>query len=76
MQASGLTEIIPLICTSALWGQHPVLSSILNALEVHRCGGFSGRWLAGRNTLCLLMWQVTSTAETKDVPLTVESSGI
>ena len=23
MQASGLTEIIPLICTSALWGQYP-----------------------------------------------------
>lgn len=26
MQESGLTEIIPLICTSALWGQYPVLS--------------------------------------------------
>ena len=26
MQESGLTEIIPLMCTSALWGQHPVLS--------------------------------------------------
>ena len=23
MQESGLTEIIPLICTSALWGQYP-----------------------------------------------------
>ena len=23
---AGLTEIMPLICTSALWGQHPVLS--------------------------------------------------
>ena len=26
MQESGLTEIIPLICTSALWGQCRVLS--------------------------------------------------
>ena len=26
MQASRLTEIIPLICTSATWGQYPVLS--------------------------------------------------
>ena len=23
MQESGLTEIIPLICTSAIWGQYP-----------------------------------------------------
>ena len=26
MQESGLTEIIPLICTSAVCGQHPVVS--------------------------------------------------
>ena len=26
MQESGLTEIIPLICTSAIWGQYPVFS--------------------------------------------------
>ena len=26
MQESGLTEIIPLMCTSAIWGQHSVLS--------------------------------------------------
>ena len=26
MQESGLTEIIPLICVSALWGQDPVFS--------------------------------------------------
>ena len=26
MQKFGLIEIIPLICTSALWGQYPVLS--------------------------------------------------
>ena len=26
MQRSGLTEIIPLMCTSAVWGQHPVFS--------------------------------------------------
>ena len=26
MQKSGLTEIIPLMRTSAIWGQYPVLS--------------------------------------------------
>ena len=26
MQEFGLTEIIPLMCTSAIWGQYPVLS--------------------------------------------------
>ena len=26
MQESGLTETIPLICTSAIWGQYPVFS--------------------------------------------------
>ena len=26
MQESGLTEIIPLICTLAVWGQNPVFS--------------------------------------------------
>ena len=26
MQESGITEIIPLICTSAIWGQHPLFS--------------------------------------------------
>ena len=26
MQESGLTEIITLICTSAIWGQYPVFS--------------------------------------------------
>ena len=26
MQESGLTEIIPLICASAIWGQYPVFS--------------------------------------------------
>ena len=26
MQESGLTEIIPLLCISAIWGQDPVLS--------------------------------------------------
>ena len=26
MQESGLTEIIPLISTSAIWGQYPIVS--------------------------------------------------
>ena len=25
MQESGLTEIVPLICSSTIWGQYPVL---------------------------------------------------
>jgi len=29
MQESGLTEIIPLMCTSAIWGQNPVFSHYL-----------------------------------------------
>ena len=28
MQESGLTEIVPLICTSAICGQHPVVSHL------------------------------------------------
>ena len=28
MQESGLIEIISLICTSAVWGQYPVLSPL------------------------------------------------
>ena len=34
MQESGLTEIIPLICTSAIWGQYPVFH-ILSFLRAH-----------------------------------------
>lgn len=26
MQESRLTEVIPLVCTSAIWGENPVLS--------------------------------------------------
>ena len=26
MQESGIIEIIPLICASAIWGQYPILS--------------------------------------------------
>ena len=36
MQEFRLTEIIPLICTSALWGQHPVFSHP-GFLRVHHC---------------------------------------
>ena len=38
MQESGLTGIVPLICTSAPWGQDPVLS-LLSALRGHRLQG-------------------------------------
>ena len=58
-QESGLTEIIPLMCTSALWGQHP---AFLHP-ESPRCtvgGSFSVCWLDGCSIiLCLLIWQVT-----------------
>ena len=37
MQESGLTEIIPLICISDIWGQYPVLL-ILSILRVHHGG--------------------------------------
>ena len=46
MQEAGLTEIIPLICTSATWGQHPVFSHP-EFPQVHREGGFSCRLLDG-----------------------------
>ena len=26
MQESGFTDLIPLMCTSAVWGQHPMFS--------------------------------------------------
>ena len=56
MQESGFTEVIPLICTSAIWGQHPVFS-ILNPFRGHSQWG--GWGLNGSNILCLLKWQVT-----------------
>ena len=34
MQESGLTEIIPFICISAIWGQYPVLFDILSFLTI------------------------------------------
>ena len=58
MQESGLIEIIPLICTSAIWGQRPVLSHPEGSgctVEV----GFHGLWFDGCNIVCLLIWQVT-----------------
>ena len=37
MQESGLTEIIPLIWTSGIWGRYPVFL-ILSLLRMHTCG--------------------------------------
>ena len=34
MQESGLTEIIPFICISAIWGQHPVFFDIWSFLTI------------------------------------------
>ena len=39
-QESGLTEIIPLICTSAVWDQYPMFSH-----PVFSQGSFLGEWL-------------------------------
>ena len=50
MQESGLTEASPLICTSAVWGQDPVLSHPeppRAARWVGVGGWFSVTWLAG-----------------------------
>ena len=46
MQESGLTEIIPFICTSTIWGQFPVSRPELPVLKAHH-----GKWLQSR-------WQV------------------
>lgn len=55
MEQSGLTEIIPSVCISALWGQHPLTDShILSSLPTSGSGGSwwwqpQGWWLpAGR----------------------------
>ena len=42
MQASGLTEIIPLIFTLAIWGQYPVLSHPESPQVHHQ---MDGGWL-------------------------------
>ncbi|XP_026981387.1 uncharacterized protein [Sagmatias obliquidens] len=44
MPESGLTEIIPLMCTSALWGQYPLLSTLRTPLRVQRPRAVTG-WL-------------------------------
>ena len=45
MQESGLTETIPSIGTSAIWGQHPVTLT-LSLLGVQHWGEGWGEWLA------------------------------
>ena len=44
MQASGLTEFLPFICTSAIWGQILFLVYILHSLFTLRSGR-CGAWL-------------------------------
>ena len=45
MQESRLTEIIPLICTSAVWGQHPDTSWVSSGLTTGRgCSLMAVRW--------------------------------
>ena len=64
IQESGLTEVISLMCISALWGQHPVIlilrwESRGAYLGVHSWGSCSSWWLDGCSILCLLMGQMT-----------------
>ena len=54
MQESGLSEVIPLICISAIPDQYPVCL-LLNPIR----GSCNGWWLDGCNILCLLIWQAT-----------------
>ena len=67
MQESGLTAIIPLICTSAIWGQYTMFY-ILCFLRAHKftinCG------CNHCDILCLLIWQAIfhlSVERNKDV---------
>ena len=51
MQESGIIEIIPLICISAIWGQYPELSHNESLQGAHwRLGGGGG---GGRSTWLL-----------------------
>ena len=43
-QESGLTDVIPWLCTPATWNQYPLFSHIRSFLWVHCQGGSSG-WL-------------------------------
>ena len=43
MQESGLVEIFPLMCTSAIWGQHPVLFHQVSSGGI--TGGGCNGWL-------------------------------
>ena len=46
MQESGLTKIIPLICTSAIWGQYPVFSHPVSSglFAGSGCSLMAARW--------------------------------
>lgn len=57
VQESGLTESIPLICTSTIWGQQPAFLH-LESPQGAVGGGYSGYSFDG-HILCLLIGQVT-----------------
>ena len=40
-QESELTEIIPLMCASAIWGQHPALSHLESPQDAALGGGLA-----------------------------------
>ena len=52
VQESGLSEIIPLIGTSAIWGQHPVFS------HPELSGGWGGLTTGSGYSLMADRWQV------------------
>ena len=56
MQEFGLTEIIPLVCTSAIRGQYPKLSHPESPQGALSCG--CNWWLDGCTIPCLLICQV------------------
>ena len=55
MQESGLIEIIPLIRTSAIWGQYPGFFPHPESPQGAQYGDCSGWWLDGPSILCLLI---------------------
>ena len=73
VRESGLTEIVPLMCTSALWGRCPVLSHP-ESPQGHRGGSCSGCRLRGHYTLCLLIRQLTFFVHSGDFPSLPRSS--
>ena len=57
MQESGLIEIIPLVGTLTIQGQHPAFLHPESPQGAELGGGCSDGWFDGCSILCLLKWQ-------------------